>query len=153
MSQKPSKWQNTGEEKPYWLAPNSTLLRSRRLRLSGLHWLTDCVHAFDAWPFNRPFKWKEKQACVYVCNMLSIYRCIGKMRDELWPALYHLKLVIFIHFKLNYIHFSPGKQTIKAELFSFSLLKCGLPDPKAYNCLVNYLNQAILIKFCNFLPL
>lgn len=61
----------------------------------------------------------------------------------MWPALYHFKLVIFIHFKLNCIHFSSAKQTIKATLFSLALLKFSPAALRAFNCVVNDVNSVM----------
>lgn len=68
----------------------------------------------------------------------------------MWAVLYHLKLVIFIHFKLNCVHFSSAKQTIKGGLFSLFLLKFSPANLKACNCMVSDVNWLTLIDFWDF---
>lgn len=66
----------------------------------------------------------------------------------MWAVLYNFLLVIFIHFKLNCIHFSSAKATIKARLFSLLLLKFSTTALRA--CLVNDVDSLIYYGFLWF---
>lgn len=65
----------------------------------------------------------------------------------MWALLYHFKLVIFIHFKINCIHFSSAKQKIKAWLFSLLLLNCSPTAQRACSCLLSNVKWVIFDRF------